>query len=731
MSTTPALPPFEPQVTGSDKFDPDKRQTEIKQLYDASYKYRNENYDEELIEAYRAVRVRTEPIMDDDGKGNKKEDTNRTNVCMPGLNTITKRKTARKTANPPTLNYYVPGDDKDLLAERLTARAYFEYDRSGEAFEFKRFVNQADIFGFSYAKTYYDEVTIQKQMRYRVALLKDRREFLKVQGAEEDQIQSEIATKGQEVPEPELSQFIQQNGPEIRGTQPFSHYEGPVTKARFWGDIFIEPGTLTLDASSYVIEKYTETDLWLRKMAAKKYKDPETLKDVPVFEREKVQELWDNPRNSIDRIKDVRQELRAAIQKADPQVDQRILPGKRFDITEYHGPDKRGQMWIEYVGNDSIYLGRQPYPFDLCGKFTYTEYVPWPDLIGAFGDSSPRALRFLHAMHNANSGQVIDLVNQVLCRTYVVPSAADIPEQAIKKEFGLFLIAKNGDLNTIRPFMEPNVPADAWQTNAFIKTEMRENEPSLGGVDSGTNFNPQADKTATTAILAAKSSDVLMQSEIDSLNLALYELGTKKLEIHRQISETIGVPNRPQYVKTEGLSQRFGKTALITIESVPELQGQDGQFIEVEPVAGSTLAVDDELRATKIMNIYQMAAQNPALWNQYKVAKLALTTIKGVGATDDLLNDPAQQSAPGPKVSVSVTAALEKQPPDIQQKVFSMAFGQPSADLETSSKLAGVKQLAEAANANVDLHSPAHAREDALAETTKKVTKQVNGAPGS
>lgn len=724
--STQALPPFEPKTTGSDKFDPDKRRTEIKQLYDASYKFINENYWEELVEAYRAVRVRTEPLMHQDEKGRTVEDTNRTNVCMPGLNTITKRKTARKTANPPTLNYYVP-DDKDLLAERLTARAYYEYDRSGEAYEFKRFVNQADIFGFSYAKNYYDEVTIQRQMRYRVALLKDRRQFLQAQGAGDDQIQSELIAKGPDVGDQELSDFIQQNGPELRGTSPFTQYEGPVTKCRFIGDIFIEPGVLTLDASSYVIEKYTETDLWLRKMAAKTYRDPETQAESPVFDRQKVQELWDQESKTIlDRTQDLRKELRAAIQKADPQIEQRILPGKRFDITEYHGPDKRGQMWIEYVGNDSIYLGRQPYPFDLGGKFVYTEYVPWPDLIGAFGDSSPRALRFLHAMHNANSGQIIDLVNQVLCRTYKVASVADIPEQAIKKDFGLFLVMKSGDLNNLQPFIEPNVPSDAWQTNAFIKTEMRENEPSLGGVDSGSEFNPQAEKTATTAILAAKSSDVLMQAEIDSLNLSLYELGTKKLEIHRQLSDRINVPNRPQYIKTEGLSQRYGKTSLITIDSVPELQDMG---IEVEPVAGSTLAVDDELRANKIQNIYQFAMQNPGLWNQFKVAKLMLTTVKGVGATDDLLNDPAAQAPQGPKVGVNISIPLDKMPADIQQDVFQVALGHQSADLEASSKLEGVKQLSDAADAMTNLHSPA-TRSDVLAQQSKEVSKRVNGAPG-
>lgn len=749
MSTTPALPPFEPKISGSDKFDPDARRTDIKQLYEASLKYRRENFDDELAEAYRSVKVRTEPIMVKDAKGNDVEDTNRTNVCMPGMNSIVKRKTARKTANPPTLNYFVPGNgDSNMLAERLTARAYYEYDRSGEAYEFKRGVNQADIFGFSYWKHYYDTVEIQQQMRYQVASLTNRRNLLKAQGADEGQIQDAVTKMGEDVAPQELADFVAKNGPELRGTSPFIKYEGPVTKCRFIGDVFIEPGCLTLNASSYVIEEYTETDLWLRKMAMKTYTDPETGQVVPIFDRKAVQELWDKQSMEVtqDRINDLRLIFRSAIGKSEPLVEQRLLPGKRFKIKEYHGPDKQGQMWIEYIGNDSIYLGRQPYPFDLGGRFTYTEYVPWPDIIGAIGDSSPRALRFLHSMHNANAGQIIDVVNQQLRRVYKVASMQDIPDEGgiVNRGQFTFVVMKNGDMNSIQTFVEPAVGSDAWQTNAFIKAEMRENEPAIGGVDAvGTDFNPEASRTATTAILSAKSSDVLMQSEIDSLNLTIGDQANIKLEIHRQLSDVINVPNRKKYTgQIEGLSERFGKTSMITINSVPELQGSDGEFIEVEAVAGSTLAVDDELRASKIQNVYTMAAQNPNLWNQYEAAKLMLTTVKGVGDTSKLLNDPTQQKPPGPKVSVNISVPIDKMPADVQNELLQMAGFQPSEDLTAKGQMDAVIHASSAADAAANLASPAHPPangtqpangKQSAAEILKgqmtKVQDKVNAAP--
>lgn len=730
--STGSVTPFQPDVASGDKFSPSKRLSDIKQLYTASHKYIEENYWDELVEAYRAVKVRTNPIMIMKN-GKEVEDTNRTNVCMPDLNTIVKRKTARKTANPPTLNYYVPGDGSNLLAERLTSRAYYEYDRSGEAFEFKRGVNQADIFGYSYFKTYYDTVDVQRQMRYQVAKLTSRNDFMKAQGAGQEQIQAAIAKQGDTVGPQELDDYITQNGPEIRGQQPYTMYEGPVTKCRFIGDMFLEPACLTLDHSSYVIERYTETDLWLRKMAAKTYLDPDSQKEVPVFDREKVQELWDKESKlSQDRVDDLRKELRASIQKAEPNVEQRLLPGKRFDIMEYHGPDKNGRMWIEYIGNDSVYLGRQPYPFDLCGKFVYSEYVPWPDIIGAIGDSSPRVLRFLHAMHNANSGQIIDLVNQVLCRTYKVSSAADIPDEAIRKDFGMFLVMKNGDMNSVQAFVEPDVPVSAWQTQAMIKQELRENDPSLGGVDQvGTDYSPGAGRTATTAILSAKSSDVLMQSEIDALNLTLKELGTKKLEIHRQLSDKpIEVPNRPQYVKSQALSQRFDKTSAITIDPY-EIQDPS---IDVEPLAGSTLAVDDEMRAGKLQSAYQMAEQDPLTWNKYEVAKSLATTFKGVGDTSKWLNPrpTGPPPPPPPKVSINVSIPLDKMPADVQNEALQMGGFQPSQDATAKGQMDAVIHASKASDAAANLISPAHQKDptdQALKGQETKVQDKINAAP--
>lgn len=732
MSTQPAASPFEPEVGLAN--DPDARLGEIKQRRDESDRWMQDNYWDELSDVYRAVKCRTKPIMVKDKGGKEVEDKNRTNVCMPELALIVKRKTARLTANPPTLNYYIPGDDPDLLAERLTARAYYEYDRSGEAFEFKRGVQQANTFGFTYFKTYFDSVDITRQIRYLRASLTDRSRLMKLQGASDDQIQSAVQQQGPEVSQEEIAAAIQESGPELKAQVPTTLYEGPVTKTRFVGDISLEPGCLTLNDSYYVGERYTETDLWLRKMVRKTYEDPETGQEVPVFDPAKAAELFS--KDSMlpqERLFDLRRQLRQAIQQTEPRLNKRLLAGKRFEIYEYHAPDKYGRMWIEYIGNDSVYLGRQPYPFDFGGKFVYSEYVPWPDLIGAVGDSSPRLLRFLHAMHNACVGQRNDLVSNILRRTYMVSNEEDIPDEVYDRRFGRIIVLKGGDPNGLRQLEESDVPQGAWETEAQITSEMQKAEPAIGGVEAGGQFNPQAGKTATTALLAAKSSDALTQFELDNLNLALKETGERKLEIHRQLADgPIEVPNRKQYVRTEALTQRYGKTTMITIDPM-ELQEQ---MIEVEPLAGSTLAVDDELRAGKVQTVYQMAEADPVLWNKYEAGKLVLTTIKGIGDTSQLLNQPTPPPPPMPKVNVSVAVKYDDLPPQVQGQLLSaggiQVTPETQQELDLDHTMKAVQKTSDAADAAANLDSPAQTPDPKLLTAQSKLLDtKVNAAPGA
>src|SRR5690348_11302796 len=152
-----------------------------------SRRYMEVNYWPEWEDVYRAAKCRTKPIMTKGPDGNDVEDTSRTNVCMPTISLIRRRKVARLTANPPRIDYTTPKGETDPVALKLTALAYQQFDRSGEALEHRRVVDSAvGIFGVGYSKIIYDTVEVMRRIRKPLlkdgqSTFKDRKELMEFQ----------------------------------------------------------------------------------------------------------------------------------------------------------------------------------------------------------------------------------------------------------------------------------------------------------------------------------------------------------------------------------------------------------------------------------------------------------------------------------------------------------------------------------------------------------------------
>src|SRR6266481_3831307 len=73
-----------------------------------SRRYMQINYWDAWEDVFRASKCRTKPIMVTNKAGIETEDKTRTNVAMPELSLIIRRKTARLTASPPQINYTCP-----------------------------------------------------------------------------------------------------------------------------------------------------------------------------------------------------------------------------------------------------------------------------------------------------------------------------------------------------------------------------------------------------------------------------------------------------------------------------------------------------------------------------------------------------------------------------------------------------------------------------------------------
>ena len=682
-----------------------------------SRRYAQINYWDIWEDVYRASKCRTKPIMVTDNSGNQVEDTTRTNVAMPELSLIIRRKTARLTANPPQINYTASENGDHQLSDRLTAWSYQQFDRSGEAQEHRKLVQSGQTFGYAVMKHYWDTVEVTRKF-YRSFVKSgtpysmNRRGLMSMQQAPEDEISGAVKEAGEELTPQELSQALAKYGPTAQVPVRVRQFEGPVSRNVFIGDFFFEPGAASLNVSGWAIENYFESDVWLKKMGQKTYTDPESGDELPIFDQKAIAELADMPSwQPIYQQQpfDLRSRLRTnALGQTLPLWPTKLLKGKRYDILECHTKDKDGQFWIEYVGNEKVYLGKMPYPYDLYGKYSYTELVPMFDLLSAYGDSTPQLLRFLWLLHNSIVGGRRDLAANLLRPLMKMRAGADVPDEQIDR--ALYRIIQMRNPEDLQPLLDPINVAPAIQAATEEEAQnmrmMALAEPNLTNVETGTESNPQAGKTATTAVLAAKSADALTNFEIDSLNWYLKESNEKKLAMLQQIEpeqdqDSDSVYKQYQIAsdytsKVEGLTQRYGKAHVANLDFM-ELQ----QEIQVEPAAMSMLSVDDDIRRTGTLQLVEMAGQMPNVVDPYYAAKSYAQTIKGIDP-DKAVPPPKPPTPPPPKINVTIAIKWVELPSQIQEQILAGGGAQITPEIEQElgldSTLRGIEKMSSAAN---------------------------------
>jgi hypothetical protein len=697
-----------------------------------SRRYMQINYWDMWEDVYRASKCRTKPIMVTDKTGAQVEDKTRTNVAMPELSLIIRRKTARLTANPPQINYTVAEGGDTQLSERLTAWAYQQFDRSGEALEHRKTVMSAQTFGFGVSKLYWDTVEVTKKFFRRTDSL-SRSDLRSLDATDNTQSGDE------ELSDDEKSQAIAKYGNTTQMPTRVSKFEGPVSKNVFIGDYFIEPGAASGVVSGWTVENYFESDVWLKKKLEQTYIDQDG-QEQPMFDPKAVQELADMPSwQPIYQQQpfDLRSRLRTnALGQTLPLFPTKLIRGKRYDILECHTKDKDGQFWIEWVGNEKVYLGKMPYPWDLYGKSCYTELAPMFDLLTAYGDSTPLLLRHLWLLHNAIVGGRRDLVANILRPLMKAKTGADIPDEQVDR--ALFRVIFMRDPDALAPLIEnmghyATALSGATEEEAQNMRMMALAEPNLTNVETGTEANPQAGKTATTAVLAAKSADALTQFEMDSLNWYLKEHGEKKLAMLQQTEpeqdDTSESGYKPYQIAgkyssmVEGLSQRYGKASTVNLDFM-EIQ----QEIQVEPAAMSMLSVDDDIRRTGALQLVEMAGQMPNVVDPYYAAKNFASTIKGVDA-DKAVPPPKPPQPPPPKVTVNVAVKWPELPAGTQVAILTGAGAPPdpqtTQELQIHDTLKGIEKMSQAADHASNLMST----EEPETPMSKGVGNPSPGAP--
>jgi hypothetical protein len=686
---------------------------------------------DELKEVYRGIKCRVEKKKKKNPANSDEmiDDNTSTNVAMPDLNIMHRRNTARLTAQPYRLRYI--GGSQPYLAETLSAQASMQYDRSKEAVQDRRLVMYGEAFGFAYSKLFYDDLgfdmNVQRAiMKNNEIVIRDRAAIMRAAGAPPDEIRQAVKEKGRQVSDAEVAEFMGRTGNFIQMQKKVQRYAGPCVKAVFPGDLALQPGCLSVYESDYAIESYQETDLWLKKQTNLTYIHPETGKETYAFDRDAIQRLIDldpEPDQSRLTLKNLFEEVS---DKANRPLWKSLRIRRRYDMLEEHSQDDNGIMWIKWASfhmRDKV-LGKMPYPADFYGAYAYSEMVPLPDMVSAFGDSTPRLLRFLYQLHNRVVAQNFDYISNTLKKFLLVKEGKRIQEPVDR---GLFREIRCEDISEagIRFLQEPPLPVGAFEREAQVMRMMGIAEPSLNNVDTGSSANPQAGKTATTAVLASKAADALTMFKIDGRNLYLRDLGQKKLWMNQQlqdpdqhwtIDEKFWGGDLTKMVKegqvpTMALSSRNGKTTAIRLDPM-EIQ----EDFEVEPEVGSYLAVDDEIRQAAAMDLESAAAANPDIADRRKIFRFHLTTVRGIGNPDDyILPEQPPDPMAGIKVgvNVSVPTPFDELPAPAKVAILKrigldpQVVAQVAAEFQADDSMKGVTKLGQAANAAADMTSPA------------------------
>ena len=701
---------------------------------DECKKWMNLNYWAEWIDTWRMIKCRTKPIYakDSAGKETNQEDKSRTNVESGLANLIYRKNVARLSAQPYTLR--VSGGDDPSVGARMSALLAKQYDNSQEQPEDQRVRMAAEAFGIGISKIYWDYIS--RTMVFRKAVLKDgkvvyrdRKSMMKARGASDEEIQKSVEELSPNMTDEEVQDFMGKSGTELTVPEEVKKYEGPRVMCCFPGDVFWEPFAKTLLQSSFIIHSYRESDLWLKKMMGLEYTDPETGEKVKAFDPEAVANLMrldPEPvvvKGEFQELKDL---LRTSIGRQDQvmyQFPRNLRVRKMYDILEEHKQDDEGRMWITWVNEnyrDKV-LGKMPYPVNFYGHTAFTDEVPLPDLIDAIGDSTPRLLRYMFSMFNLQMAQNFDYITNMIRLTYLAKVGVEFSQDRL--ESGVYNVIRTSDLNGSKFIERPPLPTGSMERGATILQLIGMFEPSLNLTTEGTEANPQAGKTATTAVLAAKAADVLLAMKMDGRNLYLRQLGQKKIWMNQQMSDMDQdweVESKYFTSPMQNLLKSQTETApwIMTdqtgkISTVKLNPGEIQQDLDVEPEAGSYMAVNDDLNRQSAMELDQAAMSAPGILDPKKVMMNHLKTIKHLDGDPEsyFLPPPDPSAPPQPQkynVTASVSIPLDKMEPEVQQYLLTKYLGAPPIEgLEHQAMLDTVGRVSQAADHADNMLSPA------------------------
>ena len=696
-----------------------KISAEVLDFYDVSSRWMQDTYYKEWAEVYRNIHCRVEEKTYKSGPKKGQAITNRTNVALPDHFVMRRKKVARLTAQPPNLRVHGPDQ---TTKDKVSALMYRQWDLGKWQQVLRQMVDQCAVLGWSVSKTSWNDVVVYRKVRRQTSKLY-RSQLMMVEGASPEEIlQAEV--EAPLLSEAEIAQALAKHGPEVSLRIPISKYEGPIGERVFVGDIFCEPGFTSIHQSPRVVE-YSERDFaWLDYWAERTGCDPDTGEEGPVFDPAVIALIKGDVGDGTKvprRVIDLRRDLRDSLKITDPTIklDGR-LRGPKFPIYEQHSMMPDGRIRIDWVYNKEKLLGKMLYPWDTYGKYIYNELVLIPDLLGGVGQSTIGASRFIYQLRNTNRNLTTDFLARLMRPKMKRNETCEIKEEGYERDgFSEIVVS---DMAGLEPLSDPRFPSEAFLDSQVLTREMMQAEPLVNDFSPGTDANPQSGKLATTAIFQQKSADAIVNDELKQLDCWIYDVVNLNLAMTQQSMQKKVDIERGTYQRVDALSY-MGEQGVKSIQVDPlEIQ----QDLELIPETGSTLAADDELKTSKIMQGYLLAKGDPVNFNSKPFAKALAATIPGISIAEAMTPDgPPPQ--PPPEVRTSVSINYKDLADDAKAWLLSQV-GAPVAGTQAQAALALPIKMNETAQATAELEQPhvseSLAEQQKIAVDNKKVEAQ-------
>lgn len=575
-----------------------KKAAEVTECKRESFRWLEANFYDEWLQVEKSFRCERDPEKDDDGN----EDATQTSLGMPDTFSHVQRTVARITAQIPDISFHA----KDPVISELIGRTLmWNWDKGRVQRQQKKHVRQAALFGWSVRAWWWCREEYQRRKRVdpmnadpeTVDLLLrqytsfDSRLFWMLPKAIQALVLAKMAAR-------------YGKGGLLPVEYTYRGYQGPRAEFLFTGDCYPEPNFQDIQSSGYFITERRRNADWMESVA----------KDIPEFADGMHAFLRDKP-NGTEAKRFGNRESNSLRDRMEAQIGRTTEPEhsgnkhtRRWTFTEMWIPGKDSRLRL--VGEDDHFIGEIPCPYDLETKIPFTELVLIDDLLSGIGNSTARILRGLQQLHDRQVSQRVDLIYNIL-RPLLGTSNYELYNNPglVKRGKGFRIVKMRGPNDLWMQGEQAAMAAAAAglsdESSHFRLWQLASGDSNMS---MAANVDPQQNRTATGAKIAAANQDILTKDLNDMFVESSLSADADMMYLlnRSELTDPVSVEAHKYY-------RRYGVKDPIEqawVEVEPAMFQMDG---EITVKAGSTLADDDESHVAQAQALFAMFNGNPTV----------------------------------------------------------------------------------------------------------------------